>query len=257
MRPEKSFLGASDRQAINRLGHFLRPDVLARCAVDRAQQWVQSARNIFERSSRLVPFRADQRRETECFDCGTRHDVSRTAASSSCPQCGAYIDLRDIDVRDRAHRKIRTRGTVTVHSGAVLASPGIQCGDLRVFGQISGSVRASGTVTFAASGKVLGEIHCRHFVVEKRSRIQFLQRVFCETADIRGSVAGDLCCRNQLTVRRGGSVDGVVLAGRMQLDEGGVINGPTGILSRANIAGIRANPSFAELVATFDLALLD
>lgn len=43
----------------------------------------------------------------------------------------------------------------------------------------------------------------------------------------------------------------------MRLEEGGLINGPTGILSRASIASIRTNPSFAELVATFDLALLD
>lgn len=137
----------------------------------------------------MVPFRSEERRETECFDCGSRHEVSGTATSSLCPQCGAYIDLRNIEVRDRVHQKIRTRGTVTVHPGAVLASPGILCGDLRVFGQISGSVRSSGTVSFSASGKVLGEIRCRHFVVEKRAKVHFLQRVFSETAEIRGNMA--------------------------------------------------------------------
>jgi cytoskeletal protein CcmA (bactofilin family) len=159
--------------------------------------------------------------------------------------------LRDIEIKDRTHQRIRTRGSVMVERSGHLASPGIMCGDLIVSGQISGSVQASGTVIFRTDGKVLGEIHCKRFVVEKRSRLQFLGRIYCTEADVRGTITGDVCCRDQLWLHKGASIVGAVLAGQIKMDVGGQITGPMCVLSRANMASIKANPAFRELAATF------
>ncbi len=194
------------------------------------------------------------RKVAECFECNHRHEVAGTATSSLCPACGSYIDLRDFEIRDRTHQNIRTRGAVIVHRKAVLATPGIYCGDLTVNGQVSGTIHSSGTVHFRTEGRVLGEIHCRHFILDRRSEIQFLGHIHADTAEIHGRMTGDICTRHELAVSAGASITGAVLAGTMKMDPGGRIDGPMCILSRANLASIKANPQFKELAATFDFA---
>ena len=171
-------------------------------------------------------------RSVICFDCQHPHKVSGLSTSSLCPNCGSYIDLRDVVIKDRTTQKIRTRGDVTVEKKGALLGTSITCGNLVVEGQVAGSIYASGQVTFRSSGKVLGEVRCGHLLVEKKCSIQFLQPVHVVTAEIHGIISGRLEIQERLLLTRRGQIAGSLQVKRMQMDAGSQMEASMQVLPR-------------------------
>lgn len=169
-------------------------------------------------------------RNVVCFDCQHPHKVVSASTSSLCPSCGSYIDLRDVIIKERTTQKIRTRGDVTVEKKGALLGTSITCGNLTVEGQIAGSIHASGTVIFRASGKILGEVRCQHLVIEKKCEVQFLQPIHAETGEISGSMSGSFHFNNRLFLTRRGSILGLVQAPSMLMEIGGQLDATLAIL---------------------------
>jgi cytoskeletal protein CcmA (bactofilin family)/predicted RNA-binding Zn-ribbon protein involved in translation (DUF1610 family) len=171
-------------------------------------------------------------RTVVCFDCQHVHRVSGMSTSSLCPNCGSYIDLRDVVIKDRTTQKIRTRGDVVVEKKGALLGTSITCGNLTVEGQVAGSIYASGTVTFRASGKVLGEVRCQHLLVEKKCEVQFLQPIHAETLEIYGDVSGRFTLTGRAFLNRRGTINGSLQAQSMLMESGAKLNGGIHILPK-------------------------
>ncbi len=181
-------------------------------------------------AAKAVSVEKEPPRPVICFDCGHPHKVARASTSSLCPQCGCYIDLRDVVIKDRTTQKIRTRGNVVVEKKAALLGTSITCDNLSVFGQISGSIYASGEVIFKTSGKVLGEIRCKRLLVEKKSQLQFLQPIHAELAEIHGETTGHFHCSEKMHLGRHGSIVGSLRAKRVKMELGAQLTGRVEIL---------------------------
>lgn len=173
-----------------------------------------------------------QYRTVVCFDCQHVHKVSGMSTSSLCPNCGSYIDLRDVVIKDRTTQKIRTRGDVIVEKKGALLGTSITCGNLTVEGQVAGSIYASGTVTFRNSGKVLGEVRCHHLHVEKKCEIQFLQPIHTDTAEIFGEANGRFTLTGRMFLNRRSSLHGSLEAKSLLMEAGAKISGPVQILPK-------------------------
>lgn len=171
-------------------------------------------------------------RSVICFDCQHPHKVSGLSTSSLCPNCGSYIDLRDVVIKDRTTQKIRTRGDVTVEKKGALLGTSITCGNLVVEGQVAGSIYASGNVTFRSSGKVLGEVRCGHLLVEKKCSVQFLQHVHAVKAEIHGMVTGRFEIQERLLLSRRGQISGSIQAKSMVMEAGSQLEVTMEILPR-------------------------
>ncbi len=169
-------------------------------------------------------------RPVVCFECQHHHRVSEHSTSSLCPNCGSYIDLRDVVIKDRTTQKIRTRGDVLVEKKGALLGTSITCGNLTVEGQVAGSIYASGQVTFRASGKVLGEVRCQHLALEKKCEVHFLQPIHCETAEIYGQGLGRIHLTDRLFLNRKASWDGAVAAKSALMEPGAKLQGVIEIL---------------------------
>jgi cytoskeletal protein CcmA (bactofilin family)/predicted RNA-binding Zn-ribbon protein involved in translation (DUF1610 family) len=169
-------------------------------------------------------------RSVICFECQHHHRVSEHSTSSLCPNCGSYIDLRDVIIKDRTTQKIRTRGDVLVEKKGALLGTSITCGNLTVEGQVAGSVYASGQVSFRASGKVLGEVRCRHLSIEKKCEVHFLQPIHCETAEIYGHVVGRIHLTDRIFLNRKASWDGAVVTKSALMEPGARLQGFVEIL---------------------------
>jgi hypothetical protein len=59
-------------------------------------------------------FTKDPPRLVICFECAATHKVAAASTSTICPACSTYIDLRNIEIKDRTNQRIRTRGDVIV-----------------------------------------------------------------------------------------------------------------------------------------------
>ena len=86
-----------------------------------------------------------------------------------------------------------------------------ECADtIRIEGSIEGTVRAKKGVVIGKGGRVNGDIH---------------------TADARiaGSVKGALTVKSRLELEATAVVDGEIKAARLQLEEGGIVNGTVSV----------------------------
>lgn len=147
------------------------------------------------------------------------------ASSTQCARCSQYISLSDVDIRSHHSRNIQTRGNVVIHRRGSVIGCEIACHDLTVLGKISGSVDCSGNATFKNSGKVLGSMHCKHIVVDKKCELDFPQGIIAESADIHGVVRGDILCSGTIQIFKTGSVLGDATARAVVVKDGGVLTG--------------------------------
>ena len=148
------------------------------------------------------------RREVVCFDCKAVSKASAKATSTQCSNCGTFIDLRDVDIRQRSTQRIRTRGNVTVHKKGALLGTAVHCGSLVIEGSVAGSIYAQETVEFRTHAKVLGEIRCRHLVVEKRCQVQCLQPVHVQSMSLQGRLTARVLASGLVQIGRQGRLEG-------------------------------------------------
>jgi cytoskeletal protein CcmA (bactofilin family) len=95
---------------------------------------------------------------------------------------------------------------------------------IRIEGHIEGSVRAQKAVVIGKAGRVNGDIHT-------------------EDAVIGGSVQGSLVVESRLELQATCQIDGEISAARLQLEEGGVVNGTINVGRKD--AGVAIDPGAA------------
>ena len=160
-----------------------------------------------------------------CFECHATHKVAGASTSTICPACSTYLDLRDLEIKDRTNQRIRTRGNVTVQKKGALLGTSVHCGDLTVHGVVAGSIYAAGEVHLRTDGKIIGEIRCRHFLLDKKCEVQCLQPVYAEVVEIHGRVTGHFFASKSLILTRHAALTGSVTAKAILMEPGAVLNG--------------------------------
>ena len=121
-------------------------------------------------------------REITCFNCGHSYTAVGEAQSSQCPKCSGYISLLNYDITAQWNRRIQTCGDVVIQKSGSVSGVNIQCHNLTVLGELAGSVECSGNIIIRSSGKIVGNVLCRHLRVEKGARVEFLNPVNADTA---------------------------------------------------------------------------
>jgi len=167
----------------------------------------------------------ENQRQVVCFECQATHKVAGASTSTICPACSTYIDLRDIEIKERTNQRIRTRGDVVVTKKGALLGTSIHCGNLTIHGAVSGSIHAVGDVTLKSDGKILGEIRCRRFILERKCEVQCLQPVHAEAVEIHGRVSGHFHATRCIALTRHASLTGSATARTISMEPGAVLNG--------------------------------
>jgi cytoskeletal protein CcmA (bactofilin family) len=168
-----------------------------------------------------------------CFDCRTINKASSKATSTQCANCGTFIDLRDVEIRERTTQRIRTRGNVVVHKKGALLGTAVHCGSLTVEGSVAGSIYAQETVTFRTDARILGEIRCRRLVVERRVKVTGLQPIHLDSMELQGELTARLFAAGMVHIARHGRMVGGLNAARLRLEAGGALLGVVRVGGRA------------------------
>ncbi len=169
-------------------------------------------------------------KDAECFDCGHKFKTGRSAKSASCPTCGAYISLEDVEINMPSTQAVKTRGDVLVRKRGRLSTSSVQCRDLNCQGIIEANVSCSGDATFRTAGTIIGEIRCQRFVVEKGADVAFMNPVHAAEVDIQARVTGTIYCTGPVLINSNGSVNGDVTARSVSIEPGGELNGAMNIV---------------------------
>lgn len=179
----------------------------------------------FSRTKLPVSAGREPPRAVLCIECDAVHKVAPSSTSTICPGCSTYLDLRDIGIKARTNQRIRTRGNVTVEKKGALLGSSIHCGDLIVHGLVAGSIYASGDVVLKTDGKIIGEIRCRRFVLDRKCTVQCLQPVHAEVVEIHGHASGHFRAARIITLSRHASLTGSATACTISVEPGAVLNG--------------------------------
>ncbi len=171
-------------------------------------------------------------KDADCFDCGHKFKVSRSSRSASCPGCGATISLEDIEINMPSGESIKTRGDVLIRKRGQVSAESIICKDLRCQGILEANVKASGDAIFRATGSMIGQVHCRRFIVEKGSDVVFLNEIYAEEVDVQARVTATIFSSGSLVIGANGSVNGDVTARSVSIEPGGELNGAMNIVRK-------------------------
>ena len=181
------------------------------------------APSIFDKFSKMMS--RETIRDVACFSCGTRQQVSTEAQSSSCPQCGSYIDLRDFKIGGPFGRSIQTQGEVVITPKGDVAAARIACGSAYVEGKLKGTLFCTGIARVRLHGRFLGAIDVHRLVVEKKSNVEFVRPVKVRGAEIDGKATGKIVCDGQVTINKTGVLEGTVYAKAITVEKGGIFSG--------------------------------
>ena len=179
--------------------------------------------SFFDKVSKLIS--RETIREIACLSCDHKQQVSSAAQSSLCPSCGSYIDLRDFKIAGPFGRSIQTQGEIFITSKGDLSSSRAVCREAVVEGQLRGTLSCTGVVRVRLRGKILGTIDGHHVVIEKRSDVEFVRPLKGHAIEINGKVSARIVCEGQVTINKGGVLEGTIYAKAINIETGGVFSG--------------------------------
>jgi cytoskeletal protein CcmA (bactofilin family)/predicted RNA-binding Zn-ribbon protein involved in translation (DUF1610 family) len=164
-------------------------------------------------------------REVSCLSCGHTQQVSSVAQSSLCPACGSYIDLRDFKIAGSFGRSIQTQGEVIITSKGDVTSTRIACREALIEGKMRGTLSCTGIARVKLHGKFLGAIETHHLVIEKRCDVEFVRPLKAHSIEVNGKASARIVCEGQVTINKGGYLEGTVYAKAITVEKGGIFSG--------------------------------
>lgn len=172
-------------------------------------------------------------REVTCFNCGNHYKTIAEAQSSQCPKCSGYVSLQNYEINEVWNRRIQTCGDVVIQKNGVVTGVTLQCHNLKVLGELAGSVDCTGDLVIRSHGKIIGKVHCRSLRVEKGARVEFLHPVTAGTAFIDGNVRGQIFCTGAVTLARRAHLQGLVRTTSLIVKPGAKHTGTIEMISKA------------------------
>jgi cytoskeletal protein CcmA (bactofilin family) len=183
-----------------------------------------------------------------CFECPGFREVPKTATSTLCPKCGAYIDLQDYKIAGAYTRSIRTGGRLSIASKGDLISRRAYCGSAEIEGSLRAKLICSGDVTLKRKGKLGGEIEARKIHVEKKCDAELAYPIQADVVEIDGAITVPSISARKVVVGKTGRLIGSVLAHGFVVEKGGYFIGDL------RIGGVEAPRDPAELASVNDSA---
>ena len=166
----------------------------------------------------------DRKRSVKCFECAEEHEILADSTSAMCPHCGAYIGLKNYDIREQENSRIQTRGNVFVHKKGYVSGITIQAHNLTIEGEIQGGAECTGDFIVRKTGKINGAINSDRVIIERRAEVEFLSTVQAREVIINGHVTGSVSCK-KLTLQKKATLDGDLTVASLSVEEGARHNG--------------------------------
>jgi cytoskeletal protein CcmA (bactofilin family)/DNA-directed RNA polymerase subunit RPC12/RpoP len=183
----------------------------------RYEPQIDKLREYYER------WRPPEFKRVRCHECGRIHEIPYAAASTSCPNCNAHIDLYDVLVEKRLSRVVRTRGNLVIKKFGYLNNQLTICGNADIGGGAAGKIFCDGETKIRTSGRLNCEIGSRRVRIEKGADVIVAQPIRVHDMVIRGKVTARIYCNGTLRILKRGFLKGEVHARSITVDKGGLL----------------------------------
>jgi cytoskeletal protein CcmA (bactofilin family) len=201
-----------------------RLEPLGRRALRVAEPWllryepqIEKVREYYHR------WRPPEFKRIRCHECARLHEVPRLAASTSCPNCNAHIDLYDVVVEKRVSRVVRTRGNLVIKKFGYLNNQVTICGQADIGGGAAGKIFCDGETKIRTSGRLNCEIGSRRVRIEKGADVIVAHPIRVHDMVVHGKVTARIYCNGTLRILKRGFLRGEVYARSIMVDKGGLL----------------------------------
>ncbi len=201
-----------------------RLEPLGRRALRVAEPWllryepqIEKVREFYHR------WRPPEFKRVRCHECARIHEVPRLAASTSCPNCNAHIDLYDVIVEKRVSRVVRTRGNLVIKKFGYLNNQITICGQADIGGGAAGKIFCDGETKIRTSGRLNCEIGSRRVRIEKGADVIVAHPIRVRDMVVHGKVTARIYCNGTLRILKRGFLRGEVYARSIMVDKGGLL----------------------------------
>jgi cytoskeletal protein CcmA (bactofilin family)/predicted RNA-binding Zn-ribbon protein involved in translation (DUF1610 family) len=164
-----------------------------------------------------------------CFECPGEREVPKTATSTLCPKCGAYIDLQDYKISSIYTRSIRTGGRLIVTNKGDLIGRRTFCGSAEIQGSVRGALICTGAVRIKLKGKLKGSIEAKTVYIEKKCEVEMVPPIRAEFVEIEGTISGQIIATRKVVIHKAGRLTGSVSALGFSVEDGGYFFGELSI----------------------------
>ena len=201
-----------------------RLEPLGRRVLHAAEPWllryepqIEKVREYYHR------WRPPEFKRIRCHECARLHEVPRLAASTSCPNCNAHIDLYDVVVEKRVSRVVRTRGNLVIKKFGYLNNQVTICGQADIGGGAAGKIFCDGETKIRTSGRLNCEIGSRRVRIEKGADVIVAHPIRVHDMVVHGKVTARIYCNGTLRILKRGFLRGEVYARSIMVDKGGLL----------------------------------
>ena len=164
-----------------------------------------------------------------CFECPGKREIPKSATSTICPRCGAYIDIQDYRIVGNFSRSIRTRGKIIVTSKGDLSSNRVICDSAEIQGAMRGSLICSGSVHLRIKGKVTGSIQAKSVYIDKKCEAEFVRPLRAERVEIEGIISARIISTGTVIIQKTGRFTGALFGRGFTVEKGGEFFGELSI----------------------------
>jgi cytoskeletal protein CcmA (bactofilin family) len=164
-----------------------------------------------------------------CFECPGKREVPKSATSTICPLCGAYIDLQDYRIVGTYSRSIRTRGDILITPKGDLNSNRAICESALVQGHLRGALTGATRVHIKLKGKLSGSIDAPLVLIDQKAEVECIRPIRADLVEVYGIISARIISNGKVVVKRGGSLRGSVNARGFVVDKGGQFHGDLSI----------------------------
>jgi cytoskeletal protein CcmA (bactofilin family)/Zn finger protein HypA/HybF involved in hydrogenase expression len=164
-----------------------------------------------------------------CFECAGKREVPKSATSTICPQCGAYIDIQDYRIVGNFSRSIRTRGSVIVTNKGDLSSNRVICDSAEIQGKMRGSLVCNGNVHIKLKGKLTGSIQAKSVYIDKKCEAEFVRPIRAEKVEIEGVISARIISTGTVIIQKTGRFTGALFGRGFTVEKGGEFFGELSI----------------------------
>lgn len=169
-------------------------------------------------------WRPPEFRRVRCHECARIHETPRLAASTSCPNCNAHIDLYDVLIEKRLTRPVRTRGKLTIKKFGYLNNQLSICGAADIGGGIAGRLFCDGETKIRTAGRLNCEIGSRRIRIEPGADVIVAHPIRVRDMVVRGKLTARVYCNGTLRILKRGYLRGEIHARSITVDRGGLLH---------------------------------
>lgn len=162
--------------------------------------------------------------ELLCYECGYSFKVTGMLKNIICPKCRTALCANDITIDTTWSKSVKTIATVIVTEAGIIKPCEIVARNIIIAGDARevSSIRVGHMLNIDKGAKIdFSKIEFKHLAIKAGAKISFKDELFCNDAEIAGTIKGPLVSEGTVTIKPGGLLQGSLQGVHLIIEDGG------------------------------------